>query len=233
MQGKDRTYQVVAIVGLIIGVMALTIGFAAFTTTLTIESSAEVTPSNTDLDVVFSSSNSGVETNSPTVQTSGTGSVSGNTSATLTGTRVSGLEAHFSAPGQSVTYSWYVYNNSAYTAYLNQIDFNTVDGSNPASFKVCSAKTGSSNPATNNIDTACNGITLTLTVHGISTTTSKSVADMAAYNPLKTLDTSSNKYTAISVVIDYASNAAIPDGDISVEFGEIELLYKSIAPTSS
>ena len=145
---------------------------------------------------------------------------------------ISGLEAHFSAPGQSVTYSWYVYNNSAYTAYLNEIDFETISGSNPASFKVCSAKSGT-NPATNNIAEACNGITLTLTVHGISTTTSKSVADMAAYEPLKTLDTSSNKYTAISVVIDYASNAAIPDGDISVEFGDIELLYKSIAPTSS
>jgi hypothetical protein len=232
MQSKDRTYQVVAIVGLIVGVMALTIGFAAFTTTLTIESAADVTPASTTLDVVFSSSSSSVATNAPTVTPSGATGATGGT-ATLTGTRVSGIVAHFTQPGQTVTYDWYVYNNSAYTAYLNEIKFNTVSGSNPASFKVCQAKTGSSNQATNDIETACNGITLTLTVHGISTTASKSTSDMAAYNPLKTLDTSSNKSTAISVAIEYASGSAVPDGDIEVAFGDIESIYKSVAPSGS
>ena len=230
MQKNERTYRVVALVGLIIGVIALTVGFAAYTTTLTIKSSADVTPPSTTLDVVFSTSSNSVDTNNLSVQVTGPTGATADT-ATLNGTLVSGIGAHFTEPGQTVTYTFYVYNNSAYNAYLNQIDFKTVTGSDPALFKVCQPKAGP-NPASANINEACNGITLTLRVHDISTTTGKSAADMAAYSPKKMLDTSGSKSTPITIEIAYANNAAIPEGDIEIAFGDIELLYKSTEPSA-
>jgi len=227
MQSKDRTYQVVAIVGLIIGVMALTIGFAAFTTTLTISSAADVTPAATTLDVVFSTSSSSAVTGTVTgVATGETGATAGD--ATLAATTVSGISAHFTKPGQTVTYTFNVYNNSAYLAYLTEIVFKNASGE--SAFKVCKAKSGSSNPATNDITTACNGITLTLTVDGLETTTSKTPSEIAAYSGNKTIAATTGK--TVTVVITYASGSSIPDGDIEVAFGDIDLKYSSVAPAA-
>ena len=228
MQSKDRTYQVVAIVGLIVGVMALTIGFAAFTTTLTIQSAAEVAPGAQTLDVVFSTSSNSVAAGSVSGVATGESGASGD-SATLSGTSITGIKANFTKPGQTVTYTFNVYNNSAYTAYLNEVIFKNVTGSSPAAFKVCSAKSGSANPATNNIDTACNGITLTLTVDDLSTTTSKTPSEILALGN-KTIAASVGK--TVTVVIEYATGSAVPDGDISVAFGDIELKYSSVAPSA-
>ena len=227
MQSKDRTFQVVAIVGLIVGVMALTIGFAAFTTSLTISSAADVTPAATTLDVVFSTSSSSAVTGTVAgVATGETGATAG--SATLANTTVSGINAHFTKPGQTVTYTFYVYNDSAYTAHLTGITFGNASGE--STFKACQAKTGSANPATNDITTACNGITLTLTVDGYETTTSKTSSEVAAYTGNKTIAASTGK--TVTVVVTYAAGSAVPDGDIEVAFGDIQLNYSSVAPSA-
>ena len=48
---KNRTVQLVAILALVVGVIGLSIGFAAFSNTLKIQSGAEVTPSKDTLNV--------------------------------------------------------------------------------------------------------------------------------------------------------------------------------------
>lgn len=227
MYSKNRTYQILLIAGLVVGAIALTIGFAAFTTTLTIESSAEVSPASTTLNVVFSSSQSSIATNAPAVSTSGVSGASGGT-ATLTGTRVSGLKANFTKPNQTVTYTFYVYNASAYTAYLHRINFLNITGTSPATNKVCESKSTSSNPASNNIDNACNGISVTITVDGYSATETKTEANLASAN--KSINTNTGK--VVTVAITYASGSAEADGDFTVEFGDIELKYSSVAPTA-
>ena len=50
---KDRGGRVIAIVALLVGVVGLTIGFAAFTNTLTIQSDASVTPDDSLLNRII------------------------------------------------------------------------------------------------------------------------------------------------------------------------------------
>lgn len=52
---RNKKTKVIAIVALIIGVIGLSIGFAAFSSILNIQSSANVKPDNSTMNVIFSS----------------------------------------------------------------------------------------------------------------------------------------------------------------------------------
>ena len=225
MQSKDRTYQVIAIVALVIGVCALTVGFAAFTTNLTISSAADVTPSSSVLDVVFSTSNSSAVTGSVLGNATGNVGASGDT-ATLTNTTVTGIVAHFTEPGQKVTYEFNVYNNSQFTGYLTGIAFNDVSG-HAGETKVCTPTTGSSNPATVYTN-ACNNIALKLTVGNTGSELVNGIS--ASKSAAQINDTTGLAATAsypAKVEIEY-TGTAIADGEFSVSFGDIVLTYSSV-----
>ena len=214
--GDNRAYKILSIIALVIGVVGVTLGYAAFSNTLTIESSAEVTPDPTTFNVDFSSSDSSVQTNDIVAVLSPNNVTgfeaddavidnSGSASAAITG-----LHATFTAPGQSATYTFYAVNAGEYIAYLNSIVF---DGS-----KSCTPGTGTDATM---VASACNGITLTVTVGSESATTT-SVGSIDGHSlAIGDSDT-------ITVVIDYASNAARADGDFEVEFPDIVLTYASV-----
>ena len=130
---KERSSKVIAIVALLVGVVGLSLGFAAFSNSLTISSSAKVEPTGETFDVDFSSSSS--ETLTDAVQGVSTPSTVVATDATINNTgnpTISGLGATFTEPGQSVTYTFYARNTGEYKAYLNSITFkNAQGGSNP------------------------------------------------------------------------------------------------------
>lgn len=50
---RNKKTKVIAIVALIIGVIGLSIGFAAFSSILNIQSSANVKPDNSTMNVIF------------------------------------------------------------------------------------------------------------------------------------------------------------------------------------
>ena len=228
MQSKDRTYQVVAIVGLIIGVCALTIGFAAFSTTLTIRSSAEVNPTSDVLDVVFSTSNNSVATGSVNGVDAGTVTGATGDSATLTGTTITGIKANFTEPGQSVTYTFNTYNNSAFLAYLNSITFKNVTGSDPAATKVCTAKPAGNgvNPATTGVAEACNDISVSVTVGSHTATGSETATDIGSHS----LASKVGEQVVVTITYSNAEGAGhTADGDFTVEFGDIELTYSTVS----
>ena len=114
---KDRGGRVIAIVALMIGVVGLTIGFAAFTNTLTIKSDATVTPDSSLLNVAFSNENAANTTavTSPDITaTLSPSNVTGFTAenATINNSAASGpviedLSVSFTAPGQTATYVFY------------------------------------------------------------------------------------------------------------------------------
>ena len=52
---KNRSAQVIAIVALVVGVVGLSIGFAAFSSVLNIQTSANVKPDSSTMNVDFSS----------------------------------------------------------------------------------------------------------------------------------------------------------------------------------
>ena len=224
MQSKDRTYQVIAIVALVIGVCALTVGFAAFATNLTISSSAEVVPGSSVLDVVFSTSNSAAVTGTVAGTASGETGASGST-ATLTNTTVTGIKANFTKPGQKVTYTFNVYNNSAFTGYLTGISFNEVSAGNGT--KVCAPKAGT-NPATTGYTEACQGITLKLTVGNAGALANGVTESKTAAQINDAAGLASKAAYPVVVEVEYAAGSAEADGDFTVSFGDIVLSYSSV-----
>lgn len=214
---KDRGTKVIAILALLIAVAGLSVGFAAFSSKLTISSSANVKPNSEDFDVNFSTVN--------TSETEGTvsGVVSHETivtanDATISNTgdpTITGLKANFTAPGQSVTYSFYAHNAGEYPAYLKSVVYENVTGE--ASTKICTAAEGT-DPA--KVTEACKAISVTVTVGsnqftGSQTSITSHLLDIDEYEP-------------VVVKIEYAADGARADGDFSVAFGDIALNYSSI-----
>ena len=224
MQSKDRTYQVVAIVALIIGVFALSIGFAAFSTTLTIKSAADVTPAQEPLNVKFSTSNTSYVAGA--VNGVDAGTVTGATAdvASLADTTIQNINAKFTKPGQSVTYSFNAYNGSSFDAYLTGITFKNVDGSSPAATKVCSAKPGT-NPASNGVSEACNDIAISVSVGSHTATGSETSTEIGTHK----LEAGQGETVVVTITyLDGTGHGHEADGDFTVSFGDIALSYSTV-----
>lgn len=209
---ENKVFKVITIVALLLGVIGVTLGYAAFSSTLTITSSAEVKPDPSTFNVDFSSSSSAVQANdiTPTLNTVATGFSA--TDATIDNTgnpTISNLKATFTEPGQTATYTFYAYNAGEYLAYLNSIVF---QGS-----KACTAKTGTTQSL---VDSACNGIDLNVKV-GSEAVTSTSIASITGHTLAK------NTAEEIIVNISYAANSAVADGDFDVTLPSIVLTYNS------
>ncbi|MEE3344192.1 MAG: hypothetical protein VZS44_08900 [Bacilli bacterium] len=215
---KDRSARVIAIVALLVGVVGLSIGFAAFSSSLTISSSAEVSPDQSNFNVDFTSTSSGeistsaiVPTKSPTTLTATSGAIDNSSDPTVTG-----LHATFTEPGQSVTYSFWAKNIGEYVAYLNSITI--ANAASSQTYKKCTAK-GTTTQSL--VDSACSGISMTVEV-GTEAATSSSVATINNHS------LAVNGYDPIVVTISYATGSAQADGDFDVAFGDITLSYSSV-----
>ena len=211
---ENKSYKMIAIIAILVGAIGVAVGYSAFSSTLKITSSAEVTPDSDKFSVVFSSSDQSVQTNNitPTLNKTVTGFSA--TAATIDNTTgdptVSNLKATFTEPGQSATYSFYAYNAGEYIAYLKKIEF---DGS-----KTCTARQGTTQSL---VTSACNGISLSVQVGSENATTS-------TVNSITSHGLAVDTAEAVTVVITYASESAIADGDFDVSFPDIKLTYKSV-----
>ena len=207
-----KTYKVIALVALILGAIGVTIGYAAFSNTLTITSQAEVHPDASAFNVDFSSSSSGVVADpvTPTLSANVTGFTATNASIDNSNDPViSNLNATFTAPGQSATYTFYAYNAGEYIAYLNSIVFSGT--------KTCTAASGTTQSL---VDSACNGITLSVKV-GSEAATTTSLASISSHSLAK------NTAEEIVVTISYAAGSAVADGNFTVSLPSIVLTYGS------
>lgn len=213
---KDRNTKIVALSALFIAVVGLTVGFAAFSSTLRISSSAQVTVDASNFDVNFStvSTTETEGTVTPTVTGVGTTGAGATISNAGTAPSITGLKANFTQPGQTVKYSFYTHNNGQLTAYLKSVTYGNVTGQSVT--KKCTALTGTSRAL---VDAACDGITIKTTVGTDLYTGSSAVTS----KPLGV-----NVFQPVEVEISYASNAAVADGDFNVEFGDITLTYSSV-----
>ncbi len=217
MMTRYRTKQryILAVLAVFVGFVS--IGFAAFSETLIISSNAMIKPDSSAFKVAFSSSSTELATDK--ISGVGSGGAEGG-SATIDNDgdspTISDLTAKFTDDGQSVTYTFYVRNDGAYTAYLNDITFNYVDGESQA--KVCTA-IDSTNTTGSLMTAACNDITLTVAVGGVEAT--------GTMNGISEHNLDKSSYETVVVTIAYASNDNLSDGDFTVEFGDITLSYSS------
>ena len=215
---KNRSSKVIAIVALVVAIAGLSLGFAAFSNTLIISSNANVTPTSDTFKVLFSSSETSLETGKIQGKTTATSGVTvGEATIVNTGTNptISGLTAGFAVPGESVTYEFFVHNAGEYEAFLKSINYANVTGqSNP---KVCTA-VDPTNTTASLVSKACEDISLTVkvgnvTAEGTETGLSQSLAK--------------NGFVPVTVTIRYDDNGNRADGDFNVAFGDVSLTYST------
>ena len=212
---RDRSAKIISIIALCVAVVGLSIGFAAFSNDLKINSSATVRPNESDFDVNFSTVNtseiagtvSGVGTNSATAEDA--------TIDNSASPKITGLKANFTEPGQKVTYSFYIHNAGKYIAYLNSVTYANVSGK--TSPRVCTA--GSGTNATM-VEAACNGISVSVKFENDEYT--------GSIDSISNHSLAINAYEPVVVTIEYNSGASRADGDFEVAFGDIILTYESV-----
>ena len=150
MQNNNRYSKYVALVALLISIVGVTLGFAAYSNTVQIKASADVAAPGAQYPGQLSVD--------PDEQQDGTvtPTVDGATAdqATLTDNEIRNIKVHFTAPDQSAEYAFYAVNPTTFTSYLNSVVFGT---------KSCSASLTDPNPATQYSD-ACEDINMRIFV---------------------------------------------------------------------
>ena len=206
---EKNNSKIVAIVALVVAVVALSVGFATYSQTLTINSSAVIEPTNTfSENVKYRASSASCTTNgSATVNT---------TNMSLTDTAWSGVVSTLKAPGDYVECTATVENLSTYLAYLKEI--------NTASAITCTANAAGTNTnAATNAATVCSGVTLDITA-GSDTAQATSSAAASNTSTSSTITAGTGTQT-VTFKVTYASGTATADGDITISVPQINLRY--------
>ena len=213
---KNRDSKVIAIIALVIAVVGLSVGFAAFTAQLTITPTAEVKADSSKFKVEFSDKETPIDGPSATAQgeiTDGEEGQSNAGSANITATAMTNASAKSTKDTQEITYEWYVLNTGEMDAYLTSIEFSN-------DVLSCTATGESAEQAnTELIETACGKIKVTLTVDGADYT-----GDQASISGKK-LAVGENKTVKLSIKA--TEGATLTDCDYTVTVGTINLNYSS------
>ena len=212
--GYGRRNTTLILIMTLVSVLGLTIAFAAFSSTLTISSSANVTPESGEFKVVFSSKSDSLSTTGVTVTKTGNATAGTPTIDNSGNPTISGISANFTSPGEKVEYTFYARNAGNYDAYLSSVVFNNIKGK--TSFKECVAGTGTTSSL---VASACNGIKVTTTV--LSDVYTETTLNITGH----TLKKSSSE--VVKVTIEYTSGSSVADGPFRIDFGNIYLTYGS------
>ena len=228
--GREKNSKILAIVALCVAIFGLAIGFAAFSNTLTISSSATVSPDSSSFNVDFSTSDSSVVTSAITPTT--TGGATGSNATINNGDSsndpvLENITADFSEPGQTVQYDFFAYNSGEYDAYLNSVVFGAVGGTGSKS-KVCSidpadVSLGKATASESSLASACSAISIKVVV-GDGENAREFTASEANVSGITLAKQSATK---VSVILTYAADGARADGNFKVDFGDIALTFGS------
>lgn len=213
---RNRKVQVIAIVALIVGVIDLSIGFAVFSSILNVQSSANVKPYNSTMNVIFSNAQDKAEvaeitpTVTPNSLVATNGIIDNNNYPTI-----SNLSATFTEPGQTAVYKFYAYNAGELNSFLKSIVFENVTGQNAT--KVCTASAGTSDEL---VQKACEKISVKVKVENeLETSTGK--ASITGHTLAK------ENGEAVVITLEYEAGTNRADGEFNVAFGNITLNYSS------
>ena len=203
---KQRQIKILSIVALVLAISAMTIGFAAFSTTLNISSSASVTPNNDSFVLKFSTNkDSLVEADIEPAIIHGNATATNGKINNLGNPTISNLSATFTEPGQFIGYSFYVRNEGLYTAYLNSINF--------IGEKVCTPSDGTSEEL---VRDACKYIEVGFVLGNYYNETTQITG--------KSIESKNSQQ--VNVQISY-SNVYV-DGPFTVSFPNIALVYSTV-----
>ena len=208
-----RKQKLFIVMALFIAIASLSVGFAAFSTTLNISSSASVNPNSDSFKVKFSTNPNSLVVGAVTPSsnsnglTASNGSINNTTQPTLTN-----LSATFTSPGQYVEYTVYARNEGEYTAYLNSVNF--------LGEKTCEPV---GNTTQSLVEAACNSIN---TVVYVASTEYRETTPISNHSLAK------SSSEQIKIRLEYASNGTSVDGDFRINFNDIMLVYSTINDSS-
>ena len=212
MENNNRYSRYLAVIALLISVVGVSLGFAAYSNTLQIKATADYTAPTTPATPIAELS---TDPNTPTPGTV-TPTTDGATAdpATLTDNSIENIKVHFTAPNQSATYSFYGVNPSEFASYLNSVVFGT---------KTCAPYSNPSNPnpgTASYVANACNDITMTIAAG--------SDDYVETNNAINGHTLASGASEVVTVTIEYIDGGAIADGDFTVDFGTAYLNYSTV-----
>ena len=227
----------ITVAALILAVLSLSIGFAAFSNSLNIKSSANVKPSDKDFKIVFSKERDTFVSGNEIINA--TGDINENTkkgSINDIGDTLYNLETEFTTPGESVEYSLYIKNIGAYNAVLNKLEIEeaeltsdiTVDNYyivDNGSVK-CYAKKDPQNKANEELlKEACNNIRLKVKLQQ-ETEYITSTKEFDSYVINK------GESESVTVTLEYTGDT-LADTGFNVVFGSVKMNYATTKVSSS
>lgn len=214
---KDRT-KIWIVIALVIAILALSIGFAAFSATLTINPGSDkvtITPfDNFSNSVVFDTGSLSCTVKNGENESKG----SIDSSGTITDTIWSGLTVTLREPNDVVTCTVPIKNKGEYNAYLKDIKFNTTiscksaTAGNIYTSEICGASGIHASAAVADYSSAAT----------VNTSTINSQTNITTNNLLE-----SQKSKVLTVKITYPAGAPYADEDIQITIPQITLTYSS------
>ena len=212
---KNNNGKIVAIVALVVAVVALSVGFAAFADDLTINGQATAAAAADP----FDDPTNGLAYDSTSNHCFYTGDVnetaiSGASAGTASGDTWSGIDVPLSAAHPSVTCVAEVENKTSYTAYLTSIATN--------GGLSCADNSGSANASTN-ASNICAGATLDIDIGGDTLHVTNAQASNTNCN-----STISSTNGTVTVTVTAAYNpSALTDEDVVITLPTITHSYSS------
>lgn len=215
----NRKKQLILIAMLVV-VMGLGVGFAAFSSTLNISSSATVTPSADDFKVLFSTTEYAIDTSNSTCKLMDAFNTIGDVSAGIgcvKSNSISQMITNFTEPGQNAQFRIYLHNTGNYDAYIESINIENATDSN--TYKRCIASTNDSTKADDSlVAAACDDIHVIPLYNGNT---------MSFGERLEGIKIAPGETSYIELHVVYASEGDRADGDFDVYFGDISLEFTS------
>ena len=232
---KTQKTKMIAIIALVVAICGMTLGFAAFSNTLTISSSATVTPNDSDFNVkaygviAFSGMNDlnnfsqyvsdvrakafVVDDGSASVMPTGMDAIIDNNGKAIT---ISNLSASFTGVSQRIAYIFIIENKGLYKAYLDFSKFNfDDDGIFMGNVNSCGGKDGASSTL---IEGACDSI---YTEWQFSDSNYTTIEYDGMY------EIAPNDFIILIGSIIYDKNGVLTDEPITINFDNIEIEFSS------
>ena len=234
---RNRQTKLTIIIALVVAISAMSIGFAAFSSMLTISSSATVTPVEnlnmkiygmttiTPSDYEDFSSFTTEDAITPIIEYNATGN-----DLTIDNENfvISNIQANFTIPASIVAYYIIVKNEGMYTTYfnLNKIPYN--ENGELTVNKICTPGEGASRQlveeACKYVNIGAEGLRLNDEKDEFTTISNDNIKD-GFYKLVP------NDYIILGIGIGYKNNAPLADGPFTVNFDDVELEFTTAGPT--
>lgn len=216
---RQRQIKILSIIALVVAIVGMSLGFAAFSATLNISSSASVTPNSDDFNVILC--------DQPGIGACSLGGyvyfVNGQSyGGAINDDNVSGVMGQemavameFSGTNQKMVYTVFVQNVGEYDAYLRSITFTALSN---GEYKKCTAL--SSDTSDNLVQEACDGIRTTISIGG-------AYYDIGETNISGHL-LEKNTSEELVLTVEYLDGSTLADGPFNVSFAGLKLNYSTL-----